>query len=395
MRTDASGFEVLVVGARCAGAATAMLLARRGLKVLAVDRGAYGADTLSTHALMRGAVLQLGRWGLLPRLREMATPPVLSTTFHYGQEAPVEVEIRAGPGGDALYAPRRTVLDSLLVDAAVEAGAEVRHGHAVVALLRRGGGARVVGAVVRDREGRPYRLRVPLVIGADGLGSTVARLLEMPPLKRARATTGTLYGHWSGLADAGQPEGYHWHFAPGAGAGVIPTNAGRHCVFVAVTPERLRDVLRGDQVEGYRAVLREVAPGLAVRLEAVELESRLWPFTGRRGFLRRAYGPGWALVGDAGYFKDPLTAHGITDALRDAELLADAASAGTEAAMLRYAEARDALSLPLFAATEAIAALDWGFDALKAQHAALHRAMRQEVDFLVALPTAILKETTP
>src|SRR5919202_5966716 len=131
------GYAPLVVGARCAGAATAMLMARRGMKVLVIDRAAYGADTMSTHALMRGAVLQLHRWGVLPRLREMATPPVRSTSFHYGDEAPVRIEIRPADGVDALYAPRRTVLDSILADAAAEAGAEVRHGHALVALTRR------------------------------------------------------------------------------------------------------------------------------------------------------------------------------------------------------------------------------------------------------------------
>src|SRR5919202_1106128 len=130
------GYAPLVVGARCAGAATAMLMARRGMKVLVIDRAAYGADTVSTHALMRGAVLQLHRWGVLPRLEEMATPAVRSTTFHYGAEDPVAVAIRPADGVDALYAPRRTVLDSALADAAVEAGADVRHGHSLVALTR-------------------------------------------------------------------------------------------------------------------------------------------------------------------------------------------------------------------------------------------------------------------
>ena len=128
-------YDALVVGARCAGAATAMLMARRGLKVLAIDRAAYGADTVSTHALMRGGVLQLHRWGVLPRLREMATPAVRSTAFHYGDEA-VEVAIRPADGVEALYAPRRTVLDSVLVDAATEAGARVLHGHGLAALIR-------------------------------------------------------------------------------------------------------------------------------------------------------------------------------------------------------------------------------------------------------------------
>lgn len=110
-------FDALVIGARCAGAATAMLMARHGMRVLAVDRGAYGTDTLSTHALMRGGVLQLHRWGLLPRVAALDTPAVRSTLFQYGEEV-VDVAIRPADGVDALYAPRRTVLDSMLVDAA-------------------------------------------------------------------------------------------------------------------------------------------------------------------------------------------------------------------------------------------------------------------------------------
>src|SRR3954447_16898488 len=150
-------YDVLIVGARCAGAATAMLMARRGLRVLAIDKAGYGDDTISTHALMRGGVLQLHRWGLLARLKEVGTPPVATTTFHYGDEA-VEIAIRPGDGVDALYAPRRTVLDSLLVDAAWEASADVRHHHKLAGLIEDAG--RVIGAVVLDANHRRRRDRV-------------------------------------------------------------------------------------------------------------------------------------------------------------------------------------------------------------------------------------------
>src|SRR5688572_29646556 len=112
----AGTFDAVVVGSRCAGAATAMLLARAGQRVLVVDRGEYGADILSTHALMRGAVLQLRHWGLLPRIVDAGTPAVRSTTFHFGADT-LLVAIKAKYGVDALYAPRRTVLDPILVDA--------------------------------------------------------------------------------------------------------------------------------------------------------------------------------------------------------------------------------------------------------------------------------------
>ncbi|MBL8701240.1 MAG: NAD(P)/FAD-dependent oxidoreductase [Alphaproteobacteria bacterium] len=370
-------YDVLVIGARCAGAATAMLMARRGLRVLAVDRGGYGEDTLSTHALMRGAVLQLHRWGLLPRLQALGTPPVRRTTFHYGDEA-VAVDIRPSDGVDALYAPRRTILDSVLVDAACEAGVEIRHHHSLAALVR--DGERVRGAVIMDERQQPLRIEAGLVVGADGVGSTVARLVDAPMTRQAAHTSSVLYGYWSGLA----AQGYHWHYRDGASVGVIETNAAQHCVFAAVPPSRFRGDLLRDPVAGYHRVLREVSPALGEAVEAATPASRIWPFAGRKGFFRRATGPGWALVGDAGYFKDPITAHGITDALRDAELLADAAAAGTEAALARYAALRDELSLPLFEATDAIASFDWDMPTLERLHKALNQAMKHEVAQLLA-----------
>ena len=169
-----SRYDALVVGARCAGAATTMLMARCGLRVLVIDRGRYAADTTSTHALMRGGVMQLHRWGVLPRIVAAGTPAVRSTQFHYGEDV-VQVEIRPQHGVGALYAPRRTLLDSTLVDAARMAGAEVRHGCTLAALLRHSDG-RVSGAVILDDEGRSIEVTTYLVVGADGIGSTVARL---------------------------------------------------------------------------------------------------------------------------------------------------------------------------------------------------------------------------
>jgi len=369
-------YDALVVGARCSGAATAMLLARKGLRVRAIDRGAYGADTLSTHAMMRGGVLQLARWGLLPYLVEAGTPAVRHTSFHYGNEE-LAIALKPGDGVDALYAPRRTVLDALLVDAALEAGAEVRHGETLVGLLRQDG--RVCGAVTLDAIGQRREIAADIVIGADGIGSSVARLAGAATLRESRHATATVFGYWAGIGT----QGYHWHYLPGASAGAIPTNGGLHCIFVSVPPARFRDTMRLAPLESLHAVLREVAPGLAARVTGGQRAGTLSLFAGRRGFFRQAAGPGWALVGDAGYFKDPLTAHGITDALRDAELLADAVAEGTPYALARYAEIRDALSLPLYEATEAIAAFDWDIDQLQGHHKALNAAMKQEVAWML------------
>ena len=371
--------DVLVIGARAAGAATAMLLAERGLEVLLVDRGDYGTDTLSTHALMRGAVLQLQRWGLLHRVAASATPPVRRTAFHYGDTV-VDIAIEPSHGVDALYAPRRTVLDPILVDAAEAAGATVRFRTGLVDLVRDARG-RVMGAVLKGPSGATYAVAADRVIGADGAGSTVARLVDAPFEHRAAHATAVIYGYWSGL-EAG---GYHWHYRPGTSVGVIPTTGRQTCIFAAMPPARLKG---GDYPALYRTVLAECAPDLAARLGEARLEGRLAAFAGRPGFLRRAHGPGWALVGDAGYFKDPITAHGLTDALRDAELLARAVATGTEAALDYFATLRRAFSLPLLEVTDRIAAFDWDLDRLQALHLTLNKAMRPEVEHLASLPVS-------
>ncbi len=369
-------FDVLVIGARAAGAATAMLLAERGLEVLLVDRGEYGTDALSTHALMRGAVLQLVRWGLLERVVASGTPAVRRTAFHYGDSV-LDIVIKASHGVDALYAPRRTVLDPILVDAARAAGATVRFRTGLLDLLRDARG-RVTGAVLKGPSGVPYEVAADRVIGADGAGSTVARLANAAFEQRAGHATAVIYGYWSGL----ETEGYHWHYRPGTSVGVIPTTGLQTCVFAAMPPGRLKG---GAYPQLYHAVLAECAPDLAAMLEGARLESRLVAFAGRPGFLRRAHGPGWALVGDAGYFKDPITAHGLTDALRDAELLANAVATGTEAALEYFATLRRAFSLPLLEVTDQIAAFDWDLGRLQALHLALNKAMQPEVEHLASL----------
>ena len=372
-------YDALVIGARAAGAATAMLLARRGLRVLAVDRGSYGADTLSTHALMRAGVFQLARFGVPDRIIAAGTPLVDRTVFHYEDER-VDVPIKPKDGVPGLFAPRRTLLDRVLVDAAVEAGASVRHGLRVVDLLRNARG-RVEGVELTDNDGRTQAVRAGIVIGADGLHSTLAGLVESRVTRQGRHATATVYGYWSGL----DLQGYHWYWGRGAGAGAIPTNDGLVLLFAGVTPMRFARDFRHDVPGAYRRVLEEVAPDLAERLAGAELVGHLQGFAGHTGYLRRPWGAGWALVGDAGYFKDPITAHGISDALRDAELLADAVAGGGDGALAEYEQRRDALSIDLFETTEAIASLEWDNASLKSHHRRLSDAMKHEVRALAAL----------
>jgi flavin-dependent dehydrogenase len=378
MNLDAlrSSYDAVIVGARCAGAATAMLLARAGLDVLVIEQGARGSDTLSTLALMRAGVLQLSRWGLLDAIKSAGTPPIHITTFHYGSE-PIAIPIKPRDGVDALYAPRRTVLDPLLAAAAESAGAQIAYRARLKELLRDING-RVIGVLV-ESGGRTRRITARIVIGADGVTSTVARAVDAQPYHVGRHMGGVIYTRASGLS----VDGYHWHFGLGTSIGVIPTNDNETLVFAATTRERFLRELRFDLAAGFRSIVRETAPSFDTTLSTATL-SPYRGFAGHPGFLRPAWGPGWALVGDAGYFKDPITAHGITDALRDAELLAGAVSTGTEAALREYETVRDHLSLGLFMISDEIASYGWDIPRLQSLHKSLSEEMTREVSYIAA-----------
>jgi flavin-dependent dehydrogenase len=223
-----SSYDAVIVGARCAGSAVAMLLGQAGLDVLVVEQGSRGADTLSTLALMRAGVLQLSGWGLLDAIRAAGTPRIETTTFHYSGHW-VEVRIKPRDGVDALYAPRRTLLDPLLADAARSSGAEVAY-RVRLKQLQRDLHGRVSGVVV-EGSGRARPVAATIVIGADGVNSSVAKLVAANPYRIGRHMSSVIYTRASGL----HIDGYHWHYTPGASVGVIPTNDGETLVFVAAT----------------------------------------------------------------------------------------------------------------------------------------------------------------
>lgn len=372
--------DLVVVGARAAGAATAMLAARAGLSVILLDREPPGTDTLSTHALMRGGVVQLHRWGLLERIVASGAPAIRQTTFHY-TDSDLTLAIKPAAGVDALYAPRRTVLDPILVTAACEAGAAVHHGITVTGVHR--DHDRVTGVQVLDRYRRTSAIGAQLVIGADGRRSTVARLVDAPATHAARHTSSFVYAYFADL-DA---TGYEWAYRPAGTAGFIPTNHGLTCVFAGHLPERIG--------RGGAAVLHDVveqaSPQLAERLRAARRVSPARTFTGRPGLLRRPWGPGWALVGDAGSWKDPISAHGLTDALRDAEFLAIAATAALgghapEAeAFADYERVRDRLTLPILWLGDEIAAMQWDDARISELLLGLKAAMDAELETICDL----------
>ena len=373
-------YDAIVVGARAAGAATAMLLARAGKQVLVVDRSRYGADTLSTHGLMRAGVLQLHRWGVLDRIIAAGTPPIRRSTITFADNQ-IIVPVRPAHGVDALYAPRRTVLDAVLVDAARRAGADVRFGVTVTGLQRDHDGT-VIGVAGHDDASRPFRANADLVIGADGVRSRVADLVDARVERVGTGAGAMVYGYWSDLPT----NGYEVAYVDQMVAGVIPTNDAQSCVFVWAPPSRLGT----RRMDALTDVLAETAPEIAAAVAHATPPGAVRSFPGRPGFVRRSWGPGWALVGDAGYWKDPVSTHGISDALRDAELLARAV-AGSDGpgerlrALADYQATRDRISRTLFDVTDRIATFKWSADEINDLLIQLSESMAEEIALLAGL----------
>ena len=366
-----ANYDVVIVGARAAGASTAMLLARAGVRVLVVDRQPYGSDTLSTHALMRGAVSRLARWGLLDAVWMTGNPVISKTVFTYGDDT-LALDVKPEPGIPGLVAPRRTVIDPLLVNAARADGAEVLHDTKVNSLAHSREG-RVQGVNLELVDGSSVFVGAGLVIGADGLRSSVARAVGAPITHQGDHASAYTMRYYTDFAT--DRNAFRWMYQEGAGGGVIPTSGNATCVFTAMPQDHFRSEARHDIARAHRRIARRLDPNVAYAIDGATPIGPMRSFPGVPGQFRKPHGPGWALVGDAGYFKDPYAAHGITDAFRDAELL-------TEAVLTTdfetYESLRDELSMPLFNVLDQIASYDWDLETLKGLHFQLSKAMKAE-----------------
>ncbi len=342
-------YDIIIVGARCAGAALALMLARSGHKVLMVDRAVFPRDTMSGHYIHPAGVSWLKRWGVLDRLAATDTPSQSTMTIDFG---PVVLTARPAPAADGTtlgYGPRRWLFDPLLAEAAVEAGAQWWDGTTVTCPIFKND--RVVGIEGKSLSGRRVEARARLVVGADGKRSRIAGAVGAANYLSRPSATCNYYSYWSDF------EVSHTHLFARDGRFfvVLPTNKGLTYLGVAWPISEFYAV-RSNLEQAFNSALSEI-PWIADRLAGASRVERFIGTADLDGYFRTAHGPGWALVGDAGYHRDPITAQGMTDAFLHAELLAQAIGDGfsgirpLEAALADYQRKRDEATLPMYELT--------------------------------------------
>jgi 2-polyprenyl-6-methoxyphenol hydroxylase-like FAD-dependent oxidoreductase len=332
----------MYVGARCAGASTAMLLARKGCRVLLVDRARLPSDIPHGHMIHKDGPRRLRDWGLLDRIVAAGTPPVDTVTTYLG-DFPVTSRNLTLDGVAWGYGPRRRVVDQILLDAAVAAGAEFRDGFVLEGLTTEAG--RVTG--IRGRTGAAaVSERATVTIGADGRNSLVARLVAAPAYEETPTLLCYYFSYWSGVPGEGQ----EIYDASQRLVFAFPTTGGLFAVFAA-WPIAMFPTVRADIEKSFLSAV-DLFPGLGERLRQGRREERFYGAADLPNFFRKPCGEGWALVGDAGCHKDPYMALGMSDAMRDAELLAGAIDDGLSgrqpmaAALAHYEQRRNELAMP-------------------------------------------------
>jgi 2-polyprenyl-6-methoxyphenol hydroxylase-like FAD-dependent oxidoreductase len=340
-------YDVIVVGARCGGASTAMLLARRGYRVLMVDRVTFPKDTISSHFVHAYGVERLSRWGVLPALLETGCPPVSLMTSDWG-----ELRLTGTPppyeGIGFGLCPRRYVIDELLNTAATDAGAEFEQGFSVVGLL--GDGDRVTGVRGRTRGGTEVEITARYVVGADGMHSFVARTVQAEEYYRVPRLTTTFYTYFENLP----ADRLLIHWRPGRCVPAVPTHDGLTVVLCGWSYQDWQEYRRDIEGNYYKTIETQSTPEFVEQIRGARQVARIVGHHHSENFFRKPYGAGWALVGDAGYHKDPVTALGMADAFRDSEHLAEALDEALSGrrpdheALADYEHRRNEASKPLY-----------------------------------------------
>ena len=342
-------YDVIIVGARAAGSALGLMLARAGHKILMVDRAVFPSDTMSGHFIHSPGISFLRRWGLFDRLAATDTPPQKMMTVDFGPFALSARPTPAADGTDAGYAPRRKLFDAMLVDAAVEAGVEFIDGVTVKAPIFADG--RVVGIEAVTRSGQPFKAFAKLVVGADGRHSRIAEAVGAEKYRGGQSTTCAYYSYFRDF----DISHCHLFVRPGRFFVAAPTNDGLTLV-VTMWPIGKFDRVRSSLEGAFRDAVGEV-PWIAERMASAKRAERFLGTADLGGFFRTSHGPGWALVGDAGYHRDPITAQGMTDAFLHAEILATSISRGLsgampmETALADYQRNRDEAVMPMYELT--------------------------------------------
>lgn len=356
-------FDVILVGARCSGSPTAMLLAEKGYRTLLLDKSRFPSDVLSAHYIHQTGVRMLEKWGLIERIVACGCPAIHRLDVDLGEDCRSTINYVKGtlefngipitpslisPRSPA-YAPRRRFLDTILLESAIEKGAHFREGFMVKELIFEND--RVTGVVGVDESGITERIHGKIVIGADGRYSTMSKILNPTTYRETPSHSVGAHSYWSGL----EPKGMEAYFREGLCVHITPTNDGLACVGIGISRDRDDNCFLRNLEENYEHYIDSL-PMLKQRLARGKREE---PFVGTEylpNYIRQCYGPGWALIGDAAYNRDPIMGQGISEAFRQAELLAKAIDAGLsgqcamEEALSEFQTARDRFAIPMFEA---------------------------------------------
>ncbi len=347
-------YDVIIVGARASGSSTAWLAANAGLKVLLIDRHKFPSDTISTNYIHQPGCAQLKRWGLLNKIIAAGTPPITSTRLQIKDFA-IHGSISKNFDQLEAYAPRRYILDNILLEAAKEANVDVRENCTLLGLEWKNG--RCCGIKARHKNKHISTEQAHLIIGADGMRSSTANLVGARMTHYDMLLTCVYYSFWEQL----KPE-YELYESSDCWVGAIPTN--NNTLIATYFPQSAFNAVRKNAMKNHLNAIKLAAPLLYEKTQSAKLVEGLWGTGDQQNFFRQAAGPGWALVGDAGHHKDSITARGITDSLIQAELLVSHIKhtihdqKKLDTSLYDYTKDRDRLMMPGYRAALSVANLN-------------------------------------